>query len=179
MRRRPSIEAADLPQSGELGSHYRRPRDTDLSSFDVLLCLAGTVRADSRTPHLARADGPRTTLTLHADLAIPSRPTTMRAGGRVGQSSHAAAGSAAQAEALDQRAVALHVDLGDVFEQTAPASDQQQQPAPRVVVVLVQLEVFGQVSDPLGQQRDLGLRRPGVRCRAGRKSPGFLFSARR
>src|ERR1700730_16798990 len=45
IRRRPSIEAADLPQSGELGSHYRRPRDTDLSSFDVLLCLAGTVRA--------------------------------------------------------------------------------------------------------------------------------------
>src|ERR1700729_903146 len=41
MRRRPSIEAADLPQSGELGSHYRRPRDTDLSSFGVLLCLPG------------------------------------------------------------------------------------------------------------------------------------------
>src|ERR1700749_1722343 len=28
----------------------------------------------SRAPHLARADGPRTTLTLHADLAIPSTP---------------------------------------------------------------------------------------------------------
>src|SRR5271163_4355611 len=28
----------------------------------------------SRVPYLARADGPRTTLTLHADLAIPSTP---------------------------------------------------------------------------------------------------------
>src|ERR1700742_164967 len=28
----------------------------------------------SRAPYLARADGPRTTLTLHADLAIPSTP---------------------------------------------------------------------------------------------------------
>src|SRR5271155_1224973 len=28
----------------------------------------------SRTPYLVRADGPRTTLTLHADLAIPSTP---------------------------------------------------------------------------------------------------------
>src|SRR5882757_5552608 len=29
---------------------------------------------ESRTPYLVRADGPRTTLTLHADLAIPSTP---------------------------------------------------------------------------------------------------------
>ncbi|VAZ93005.1 hypothetical protein LAUMK35_02145 [Mycobacterium pseudokansasii] len=28
MRLRPSIEAADLPRSGEPGSHYRRPPDT-------------------------------------------------------------------------------------------------------------------------------------------------------
>src|SRR5277367_6611712 len=70
----------------------------------------------SRTPYLARADGPRTTLTLHADLAIPSTPdddagwaaargggtpprrraaggTPTRLPGRVGQSSHAGAGS--------------------------------------------------------------------------------------
>jgi hypothetical protein len=31
-----------------------------------------------------------------------------------------------------------------------------------VVVVLVQLEVLGQVGDPLGQQRDLGFRGAGV-----------------
>src|SRR6201999_4049819 len=70
--------------------------------------------------------------------------------------------SAAQTEPLDQGAVALHIDLRDVLEQTAPTSNQQQQPAPRVVVVLVHLEVLGQVSDALGQQRDLGLRGAGV-----------------
>ena len=42
------------------------------------------------------------------------------------------------------------------------ASDQQQQPAPRVVVVLVHLEVLGEVRDALGQHRDLGLRRTGI-----------------
>src|ERR1700742_625852 len=83
--------------------------------------------------------------------------------------------SAAQAEALDQRAGALHVDLGDIFEQTAPTPDQQQQPAPRVVVVLVLLEVFGQVSDPLGQQRDLGLRGSGVGCMQAIGAQDFFF----
>src|ERR1700735_367363 len=46
----------------------------------------------SRVPHLARADGPRTTLTLHADLAIPSTPDDDAGWGRVGQSSHAGQG---------------------------------------------------------------------------------------
>src|SRR6185312_12795116 len=57
---------------------------------------------------------------------------------------------------------ALHIDLGDVLEQPAPPADQQQQPTPRVVVVLVHLQVLGQIGDPLGQQRDLGLRGAGV-----------------
>ena len=42
------------------------------------------------------------------------------------------------------------------------ATDEQQQSASRVVIVLVQLEMFGQIGDPLGQQRDLSLRRTGV-----------------
>src|SRR4051812_18991668 len=48
--------------------------------------------------------------------------------------------SAAQAEAVDQGAVTRHVDLGDVLEQAAAPTDQQQQSAPRVMVVLVHLE---------------------------------------
>src|SRR5258708_5870153 len=47
----------------------------------------------SHAPYLARADGPRTTLTLHADLAIPSTPDDdagwAAARGGLGQSSHA------------------------------------------------------------------------------------------
>src|SRR3984957_9543175 len=126
MRRRPSIEAADLPQSGELGSHYRRPRDTDLSSFGVLLCLVGTVRADRARRTSFGPMGPRTTLTLHADLAIPSTPDDDAAWAAARGIKPLGAGSAAQAQPLDQRAVARHVDLGDIFEQTAPTSDQQQ-----------------------------------------------------
>ena len=38
--------------------------------------------------------------------------------------------SAAQAEPVDQRAVPLHVDLGDVLEQTTPPAHQQQQAPP-------------------------------------------------
>src|ERR1700729_2243319 len=45
MRRRSSIERPDLPKSGAPASHYRRPRDKDLSPFDALWCLVGAVRA--------------------------------------------------------------------------------------------------------------------------------------
>src|ERR1700738_949908 len=64
----------------------------------------------SRAPYLARAHWAQN------DLDSTRRP---------GDSQPRGAGSAAQAEALDQRAVALHVDLGDIFEQPAPASAQQ------------------------------------------------------
>src|SRR5690242_18900157 len=69
---------------------------------------------------------------------------------------------AADAEPLPNRAVAVDVLLGQVFQQPAAAADQQQQPATAVVVVLVHLQVLGQVIDPPGQQRDLDLRRAGV-----------------
>src|SRR5699024_3817986 len=52
--------------------------------------------------------------------------------------------SAAQAEALDQRTVALDVDLLQVLEHAATLTDQQQQATTRVVVLLVVLEVFGE-----------------------------------
>src|SRR5699024_10518665 len=73
-----------------------------------------------------------------------------------------AAVSATQTQALDERAVRRHIDLGEVLQQPAPPADQQQQAAPGVVVVLVGLEVLGEVDDPLGEQRDLRLRRAGV-----------------
>src|SRR5438067_984542 len=44
----------------------------------------------------------------------------------------------------------------------AAAADELQQSPTGVVVVLVLLEVLGQVADPLAQQRDLHLRRTGV-----------------
>src|ERR1700741_1552070 len=70
--------------------------------------------------------------------------------------------SAAHAEAVDQRAVPLHVDLRQVLAETTAPADQQQQTSSRVVIVLVDLEVLSQVVDALGKQRDLCLRRTGV-----------------
>src|SRR5689334_21387496 len=55
--------------------------------------------------------------------------------------------SAAQAEPLDERPVARHVDRSQVLQQPAPTPDQQQQAAAGVVVVLVLLEVLGEVRD--------------------------------
>ena len=83
--------------------------------------------------------------------------------------------TATQAQPIDQRAVALDVDLRDVLDQPTPASHQQQQSAPRVVIVLVDLEVLGQVGDPLGQQRDLRLRRSGVGVMQAVLAQNFFF----
>ena len=60
--------------------------------------------------------------------------------------------SAAQAEALDERAVALDVGVLQVVQQATTLSDEQQQSAAAVVVVLVLLQVTGQVRDAAGQQ---------------------------
>src|SRR6476661_10203884 len=69
---------------------------------------------------------------------------------------------AAQPEPLDQGAVAADVHLLQVAQQPAPTADQAHQAAAGVVVVLVLLEVLGQVRDPLGQHRHLRLGRTGV-----------------
>ena len=45
--------------------------------------------------------------------------------------------SATQTEAFDQCAIARNVHLGDVLQQSATTTDEQQQPAPGVVVVFV------------------------------------------
>src|SRR4051794_30602869 len=68
----------------------------------------------------------------------------------------------AQTEPLDERAVAVDVGLGQVVQQPATPADQQEQAPPAVVVVLVLLEVLGEVADPAGQHRDLHLGRAGV-----------------
>src|SRR5690606_12421611 len=73
----------------------------------------------------------------------------------------------AQAEPLDERAVALDVDAAQVTEEAATLTDEEQQTTTAVVVVLVLLEVLGQVLDAPRQQRDLHLGGAGV-ARVGR-----------
>src|SRR5690606_31670221 len=70
--------------------------------------------------------------------------------------------SATQAEALDQRPVALDVGLLEVAEQALALADEQQQATTAVVVVLVLTGVLGQVRDATGEHRDLYIGRAGV-----------------
>src|SRR4029450_928261 len=70
--------------------------------------------------------------------------------------------SAAQAEALDERAVAGDVVALEVAQQPPAAADHLEQAATRVVVVLVDLEVLGERVDARGEQGHLDLGRAGV-----------------
>src|SRR5699024_12611537 len=67
--------------------------------------------------------------------------------------------SPADAETLDQRAVALDVDALQVLQEALALTDQQHQTTTGVVIVLVGLEVLGQVVDPMREERDLDLGR--------------------
>src|SRR5690606_10375484 len=71
-------------------------------------------------------------------------------------------GLPAKAELLDELAVTRGVLPVQVVEQPAAPVDHLQQAAPAVVVLLVGLEVFGQVRDARAEQGDLDLRRAGV-----------------
>ena len=68
----------------------------------------------------------------------------------------------AQAEALDQALVAFLVLPLDVVEEVPAVADELEKATARVVVLLVFLEVLGEVRDALGHQRDLDLGGPGV-----------------
>ena len=50
-----------------------------------------------------------------------------------------------------------------VIQQTAAFADQLQQATPGCVILLVGLEMLGQFANPLTQNRNLDLRRTGVR----------------
>src|ERR1700757_4267560 len=143
------------PRSGEPGSHYRRPPDADWAA-PVVTRWNGT-RGSARTAPFARAEPAQNALTLHG-RTWPVRATLDCRACRAMRGPS----SATQTQPLDERAVTLDVDLGHVLDQPATAPHQQEQPPPRVVVMLVHLEVLGQVRDPLGQQRDLRLRGSGV-----------------
>src|SRR5687768_3980933 len=66
------------------------------------------------------------------------------------------------AELVDDRAVALHVDLLEVIQQTAATSDQLEKPAAGVMVLRVGLEMLGQVANAVREECDLHFWRPGI-----------------
>jgi hypothetical protein len=63
---------------------------------------------------------------------------------------------------LDDAFVAVDFLALQVIEKAPPLADEAQEPPPRVVVLLVGLEVFGQIVDPRTQKRDLDLGRTRV-----------------
>lgn len=58
--------------------------------------------------------------------------------------------------------ITVDVRVMQVIEQTAALADHHQQSAARTVILVVALQVPGQMVDALGQQRDLHVRRTGV-----------------
>src|SRR5215813_8860630 len=66
------------------------------------------------------------------------------------------------AEGIDETAVTVDALGLQIVEKTAALADELEQPAARVMVLGVHLEMLGQVRDPLRQERDLDLGRAGI-----------------
>jgi hypothetical protein len=64
----------------------------------------------------------------------------------------------------DQLQVTLVLGAGQIVQESSALADHLEQPAARVIVVLVASQMFGQGIDALGQQRDLYVGRAGVGC---------------
>src|ERR1700694_670225 len=79
-----------------------------------------------------------------------------------GQAVYGVRPSPPEPELGDDRSVPLDVGALQIVQQPAALADQLQQPAPRVVVVGVRLEMVGEVIDPFAEDRDLDFGRPGV-----------------
>src|SRR5688572_6659267 len=68
----------------------------------------------------------------------------------------------ANAEASNQLGVPIGILALEIIEQTPPLADQLQQSAARMMILCVDLEVLGEVIDPVAENRDLHFRRSGV-----------------
>ncbi len=69
----------------------------------------------------------------------------------------------ADSEFADHVAIAVRVVRFQVIQQAAALAYQHQQSTPGCMILFVGFEVLGKVVDPLAQNRDLDLRRSGVR----------------
>jgi len=64
----------------------------------------------------------------------------------------------ANAELIDDGAIALVVGLLEVVEKTAAAADELQETAAAVMILRVRLEVLGQIGDSIREKRNLHFR---------------------
>ena len=65
----------------------------------------------------------------------------------------------AEAETIADRPIAISVNPAQIVQQPPAAADHLQQPAARMMIFLMELEMLGQIRDPIGQDRDLHLGR--------------------
>ena len=70
---------------------------------------------------------------------------------------------ATNAETADQSAVALDISALHVIEQAASLADELHESTARVMIALVDLEVLGEMGDPVRQERHLDFGRSRVR----------------
>lgn len=68
----------------------------------------------------------------------------------------------AQTKFRDQCAVTIRAFAAQIGQQAAALADHHQQSAARVQVVLMYFEMFGQLIDARGEQRDLHFGRTGI-----------------
>jgi hypothetical protein len=67
-------------------------------------------------------------------------------------------GLSAQSKIFDNRSIPVYIFVFHIIEQTAAAADQHQQPSPRMMVLLVDLEMLGEIGNAMGQQGGLNFR---------------------
>ena len=79
------------------------------------------------------------------------------------------------AQGCNDRPVTLDVNFLKVVEQTATLTDHLQQTATGMVILLVSLEVLGEVVDALCEQSNLNLGRTGVAFVKGLLCNDFVF----
>ena len=70
--------------------------------------------------------------------------------------------SMAQFQLFRDRLVSFAVRALQIIQKAATLANHHQQPATRTMVFLVALQMLGQMVNPLRQQRDLHVSRPGV-----------------
>src|SRR6185369_3309533 len=72
------------------------------------------------------------------------------------------------AELVDDRTVALEVRLLEVVEKAAAPADELEKAAAAVMIFRVGLEMFREIGNTIGEERDLNFRRAGVTLVGGK-----------
>lgn len=78
-------------------------------------------------------------------------------------------------ELVDDGAVALDVDLHQVAEQASSVTDHLKQSATAVMILVIRLEMLGEVVDAAGKKRDLNLGGAGIALMGGVLADNCLF----